>query len=115
MVEYDGPITGADLHALIERNAVLRADYVNPSAVALDALATAVSVIRGRCSAGRREEKFRDVVQIANPNLPRLKLSNDGPVVRFLVATIPQITGEQLTPNAVRQWLRRPREGDNPG
>lgn len=51
-------------------------------------------------------EKFRDAVQAANPSLPRLANSNDGPVSRFLVAIVPHITAETPTPDAVRKWLR---------
>jgi len=237
----DQPITGADLRRLMDRNKVLRTDYVSPSASALDGLALDISVLRGRCRVGRREawsaearraddlrrmgsaalatlaeilpemraecaaaferadkvdpmrlmfsqhiaeisalervvadtwerpwitpmeeqqlavivgsdwaiqvspayklppppaisgvsfppdiremhkwhhfahwlaERFRDVVQAANPNLQRLALSNNGPVVRFFLAVIPHITGEAPTAAAVRKRLRdHPQEG----
>lgn len=90
MVEYDGPITGADLHALIERNAVLRGNYAVPSSAALDALATAISVIRGRCSIGRREGWTPE--QIASDNLRR----RASDALQTLAEVLPAIRAERL-------------------
>lgn len=53
--EYDGPITGTDLRALIQRNFVLRGGYGPPSAEALEPLAFAVSTLRGRCRMGSQD------------------------------------------------------------
>ena len=52
-------------------------------------------------------DAFRDAVQASNRTLPRLGVSVDGPVPRFLAAVIPHITGE--TPNTVNvyQELKR--------
>jgi hypothetical protein len=50
----DRAITGSDLRELIEQHRVLMGDYVPPSASALTSLATAVSVLRGRCRQGKR-------------------------------------------------------------
>jgi hypothetical protein len=238
--EFDGrPITGADLRALIEREQVLRGSYVIPTAKALEELAKAVNVLRGRvrtgsnayltpeqllndqrraCASkalamlasvlpGLREgildapdvgppkiselmrlgqlsqldtlqdmvneawdyswitphqelsiqivegadwatqhsgayaapppspdreireihtwhnfatflaDKFRDVVQASNPGLQRLKIGNSeapNPVVCFLVAVIPHITGERPPAAAVRKWLQRQSTRDKP-
>ena len=90
MVEYDEPITGADLHALIERKAVLRGDYAVPSSAALDALATAISVIRGRCSTGRREDWTPE--QIASDNLRR----RASDALQTLAEVLPAIRAERL-------------------
>jgi hypothetical protein len=62
-------------------------------------------------------DKFRDVVKASNPGLPRLKNGNGeatNPVIGFLVAVIPHITGEQPKPDAVRKWLQRNPAGDKP-
>lgn len=62
-------------------------------------------------------DKFRDVVQTANPTLPRLRIGNGesaNPVVRFLAAVIPHITGEEPKPDAIRKWLQRSPAGDKP-
>ena len=90
MVEFDGPITGADLHSLIKRNVVLRGDYAVPSAAALEALAAAISVIRGRCSIGRREGWTPE--QIASDNL-RGRASD---ALQTLAEVLPAIRAERL-------------------
>jgi hypothetical protein len=51
-------------------------------------------------------EAFRQAVRSTNPSLP-LQPSNTGPVVRFLIAAIPHITGETPTTAAVARYLQR--------
>lgn len=45
-------VTGEDIRALIERDSVLRGSYGKPSASALEGVANAVSVLRGRVRTG---------------------------------------------------------------
>jgi hypothetical protein len=52
--EFDGPITGADLLAVINKKRVC-GRYREPTAAQLDRLALAISLVRGRCQVGRPE------------------------------------------------------------
>ena len=54
-------------------------------------------------------DKFRDVVQAANPNRARLGTSHSGPVTRFLAAVIPHITDQTQNPStdAIYQHLSK--------
>lgn len=56
---------------------------------------------------------FREAVRAENPKLAPLKSSNKGPVVRFLAAVIPHITGETPELGAIAKYLGRKVKGDN--
>lgn len=52
-------------------------------------------------------DQFRDVVQAANPTRERLRVGNgSNPVIKFLAAIIPKISGEKPTLGTVREHLR---------
>jgi hypothetical protein len=55
---------------------------------------------------------FRKAMQDANPGLV-LRLSNNGPQTRFLVAVIPLISGETPKGDAVARWLQREEKAGN--
>jgi hypothetical protein len=92
--------------------------------VALDALIAAVAATRVRHSlllpisqlappierwhhfAEDLADAFRGAMHSTNPGL-ELRLSNNGPVVRFLKALVPEITGEEPTLNSVARYLQR--------
>ena len=58
---------------------------------------------------GRLVLEFLTAVRSTNPNL-ELKVSNDGPIARFVAAITPLITGETPNRNAVARWIQR--DGD---
>ena len=92
--------------------------------VALDALIAAVAATRARHSlllpisqlaapierwhhfAEDLADAFRKAMHSTNPGL-ELRLSNNGPVVRFLKALVPEITGEKPTLGSIARHLQR--------
>jgi hypothetical protein len=57
-------------------------------------------------------EAFREAMHSTNPGL-ELRPSNNGPVVRFLKAVVPKITGEDPTLNSIARYLQRWEQLDN--